>query len=206
MTSVFSKLIVKTSNKYGIRQEQLTKGVVGAVTALYLLKIGYPYIAAGAKSCFAQVKGSDKNVSSNNLNNNRTDDKKKSKNQSEKTKVSTLSDKNASTGKKAVGLDKIFFKQLLMLLKIMIPGWRTREAGLLTCATLALLARTFLSVYVATLEGQIVKRIVLRDINGFFQMMYRWVWIAFPATFVNSTIRYLEGQLALSFRYCFKIN
>lgn len=201
MTSVFSKLIVKTSNKYGIRQEQLTRGVVGAVTALYLLKIGYPYLAAGAKSCIAQVKGLEKNASSN-LNNNQTA-KKQSDDKSKKTKVSTAVNNKLAKTKKAVGLDKAFFKQLIMLLKIMIPGWRTREAGLLTCATFTLLARTFLSVYVATLEGQIVKRIVLRDIKGFFWMMARWLAIAFPATFVNSSIRYLEGQLALSFRYIF---
>lgn len=97
-------------------------------------------------------------------------------------------------------MDRNFIKQLIVLLKIMVPGWRTREAGLLTCATLTLLTRTFLSVYVATLEGQIVKRIVLRDVRGFLRMLARWFAIAFPATFVNSAIRYLEGRLALSFR------
>lgn len=200
MTSVFSKLIVKTSNKYGIRQEQLTRGVVGAVTALYLLKIGYPYLAAGAKSCIAQVKGVEKKAPDNNSHNNNQAECK-----TKKPKVSTVKKRHAKI-KEAVGLDKAFFKQLIMLLKIMIPGWRTREAGLLTCATFTLLARTFLSVYVATLEGQIVKRIVLKDVKGFFLMMARWLAIAFPATFVNSSIRYLEGQLALSFRYYFMCN
>lgn len=108
---------------------------------------------------------------------------------------------SSKTGKPSVGLDREFIKQLIELLKIMVPGWRTREAGLLTCATLTLLARTFLSIYVATLEGQIVKRIVLRDVRGFSLMLARWFAIAFPATFVNSAIRYVEGRLALSFRY-----
>ena len=103
-----------------------------------------------------------------------------------------------------MGLDREFIKQLIALLKIMVPGWQTREAGLLTCATLTLLARTFLSIYVATLEGQIVKRIVLRDVRGFSLMLARWFAIAFPATFVNSAIRYLEGRLALSFRYLYE--
>ncbi|XP_043485290.1 ATP-binding cassette sub-family D member [Leptopilina heterotoma] len=196
MSSVFSKLIDKTSTKCGIRQEYLTKGVVGTLTALYLLKIGYPYIAAGAKWSQAKVSGDNnkKQLTKNNEKENNDiqhirhchdiDNENKTKN-----------------GKKSiVGLDRVFFKQLIALLRIMIPGWRTREAGLLTCATLALLTRTFLSVYVATLEGQIVKRIVLKDVRGFFFMMARWFAIAFPATFINSAIRYLEGRLALSFR------
>ncbi|XP_011505198.1 PREDICTED: ATP-binding cassette sub-family D member 1 [Ceratosolen solmsi marchali] len=193
MTSVFSKLINKTSSKYGIRQEQLTRGVVGAVTVLYLIKVGYPYLAASAKICINQVKGCK------NANDNQNKEEAKQPVSQETTRNGTTS-KKKQLQKKAVGLDRAFLKQLLMLLKIMIPGWKTREAGLLTCATVTLLARTFLSVYVATLEGQIVKRIVLRDVSGFFWMMARWFAVAFPATFVNSAIRYLEGRLALSFR------
>lgn len=186
MSSVFSKLIDKTSSKCGIRQEYLTKGVVGTLTALYLLKVGYPYIAAGAKWSQAKVSG-DKKINE--------------KNERPIRRRHEVENDKIKDGKKpAVGLDRVFLKQLIALLRIMIPGWRTREAGLLTCATLALLTRTFLSVYVATLEGQIVKRIVLKDVRGFFFMMARWFAIAFPATFINSAIRYLEGRLALSFR------
>lgn len=187
MSSVFSKLIDKTSAKYNIRQETLTRGVVGTVTALYLLKIGYPYVAAGLAKYQEALKRNAKT----------SENSKRSK---DETVVVTANKCSSETGKPNVGLDREFLKQLMALLKIMVPGWRTREAGLLTCATLTLLARTFLSVYVATLEGQIVKRIVLRDVRGFFFMIARWFAIAFPATFVNSAIRYLEGRLALSFR------
>lgn len=181
---MFSKLIDKTSAKYGIRQELLTRGVVGAVTTLYLLKVGYPLVASG----LAQYQ-----------------QRRKQRSEPPKTKSRRKNDvangkAAGAAGKPSVGLDREFVKQLIALLKIMVPGWRTREAGLLTCATLTLLTRTFLSVYVATLEGQIVKRIVLRDLRGFFMMMARWFAIALPATFVNSAIRYLEGRLALSFR------
>lgn len=186
MSSVFSKLIDKTSTKYGIKQEHLTRGVVGAVTTLYLLKIGYPLVASSIKK-YQERKRKDNECAG---------------------KIPKRYKSNAinggtpvKAGKSSVGLDREFVKQLIALLKIMVPGWRTREAGLLTCATLTLLTRTFLSVYVATLEGQIVKRIVLRDVRGFFWMLARWFAIALPATFVNSAIRYLEGRLALSFRY-----
>ncbi|XP_050491700.1 ATP-binding cassette sub-family D member isoform X2 [Bombus huntii] len=187
MSSVFSKLIDKTSTKYGIRQEQLIRGIVGVATTLYFIKIGYPLVTFAIKQYqkgkkqtrnSVQVPSRDKN-DINNANNSKL---------------------NSKAGKANVGLDRKFIKQLIALLKIMVPGWKTREAGLLTCATLTLLARTFLSIYVATLEGQIVKRIVLRDVQGFSLMLARWFAIAFPATFVNSAIRYLEGRLALSFR------
>ncbi|XP_054009064.1 ATP-binding cassette sub-family D member 1 [Hylaeus anthracinus] len=183
MSSVFSKLIDKTSAKYGIRQELLTRGVIGTVTTLYLLKIGYPLVASGIARYQQKIR--EQNEGSSKV-------AKRSKND--------VNGKTVVKTGKTVGLDRNFVKQLIALLKIMIPGWRTREAGLLTCATLTLLTRTFLSVYVATLEGQIVKRIVLKDVRGFLKMMARWFAIAFPATFVNSAIRYLEGRLALSFR------
>ena len=87
-----------------------------------------------------------------------------------------------------------------MLLKIMIPSIWSVEAGLLSLHTLTLVVRTFLSIYVATLEGRMVKYIVRKDIKIFAMMMLRWFGVAIPATFINSLIRYLESQLALAFR------
>lgn len=188
MSSVFSKLIDKTSTKYGIRQEQLIRGIVGVATTLYFIKIGYPLVTSAIKQYQKGKKQTRNSVQVPSRDKNDINDANNSK-------------LNSKAGKANVGLDRKFIKQLIALLKIMVPGWKTREAGLLTCATLTLLARTFLSIYVATLEGQIVKRIVLRDVRGFSLMLARWFAIAFPATFVNSAIRYLEGRLALSFRY-----
>ncbi|XP_018406905.1 PREDICTED: ATP-binding cassette sub-family D member 1 [Cyphomyrmex costatus] len=189
MSSVFSKLIDGASARYGVRQETLTCSVAGAATALYLLKLTYPHVLTLLKQ--SAQKKSHSSHSKQNKNNailrDNTSDNSSAENGGGKQRLS-------------VGLDRDFFRQLMMLLKIMVPGWRTREMGLLTCATLTLLARTFLSVYVAELEGQIVKRIVLRDVRGFGLMLARWFAIALPATFVNSAIRYLEGRLALSFR------
>ncbi|XP_077277000.1 ATP binding cassette subfamily D [Temnothorax americanus] len=189
MSSVFSKLIDGASARYGVRQETLTCGVAGAATALYLLKLTYPHILTRLKQSNqkkSQQSHSKRNRSNAVLRNNSLDN----------------NSVGSGGGKQrlSVGLDRDFFRQLMMLLKIMVPGWRTREMGLLACATLMLLARTFLSVYVAELEGQIVKRIVLRDVGSFGLMLARWFAIALPATFVNSAIRYLEGRLALSFR------
>lgn len=198
MSSVFSKLIDGASARYGVRQETLTRGVAGTAAALYLLKFIYPHIRARFKRS-AREKSQSQDQRHAKCNENGT--------AVHRPRADSLPDHdptgsgNGGKERSSVGLDRNFLRQLIMLLRIMVPGWRSREMGLLACATLTLLTRTFLSVYVAELEGQIVKRIVLRDVRGFGLMLGRWFAIALPATFVNSAIRYLECRLALSFRY-----
>ncbi|KAJ8249733.1 hypothetical protein COCON_G00229490 [Conger conger] len=102
--------------------------------------------------------------------------------------------------KKSPGVNKEFFKQILGLLKILFPKLITKELGLLCLHSLALISRTFLTIYVAVLDGQIVKTIVEKEPRSFVMMLMKWLLIAIPATFVNSAIRYLECKLALALR------
>ncbi|XP_049881483.1 ATP-binding cassette sub-family D member [Pectinophora gossypiella] len=98
------------------------------------------------------------------------------------------------------GLNLEFVRQLVSLARIMVPGVRSHEVLLLSAHTLCLFTRTFLSIYVASLEGSIVKHIVQKDMRRFAALLMQWFGIAIPATFINSMIRYLEGRLALAFR------
>ncbi|XP_034090219.1 ATP-binding cassette sub-family D member 2-like [Gymnodraco acuticeps] len=112
-----------------------------------------------------------------------------------KKQICTAGQKNSSPGVNAE-----FFRQILELGKILFPKLVSKELVLLSLHSVALISRTFLSIYVATLDGKIVKTIVEKEPKSFIFQLMKWLLIAIPATFVNSVIRFLECKLALAFR------
>lgn len=64
-------------------------------------------------------------------------------------------DETQSVEEHVPGLNLEFLRQLISLAKIMVPGFRSHEVALLAAHTLCLFSRTFLSIYVASLEGSI---------------------------------------------------
>ncbi|KAI9874491.1 MAG: hypothetical protein M1830_009689, partial [Pleopsidium flavum] len=65
-----------------------------------------------------------------------------------------------ATSRKKVELNREFFKNLLRLLKIVIPGWRSEELRLLISHSVFLVVRTLISLYVAELDGRLVSSLV----------------------------------------------
>ena len=117
-------------------------------------------------------------------------------------------------------------QQLKFLLRIVLPSVTSHEAALLAIHTGFLFSRTFLSIYVAQLDGSMVKSLVDKNGKAFLWDLTRWLLVgrqfevfcfppsfhfnsffffpfhkkALPATFVNSMIKYFESKLALAFR------
>uniref|UniRef100_A0A0N4ZB85 ABC transporter domain-containing protein n=1 Tax=Parastrongyloides trichosuri TaxID=131310 RepID=A0A0N4ZB85_PARTI len=103
-------------------------------------------------------------------------------------------------GNKKNAFSLTFANQLKYLLKIMVPSFFSKQVGVIGIHSMILIIRTFLTIYVAALEGSMVKSIVQMNIYGFAVKLAKWLLVAIPATLVNSLIRYFESWLSLLFR------
>lgn len=90
--------------------------------------------------------------------------------------------------KKKVELNRDFFRSLLKLLRIVVPGWRSKETRLLISHSFFLVVRTLISLKVAAMDGAIVKALVKGNGKEFLMRIVWWMLIAVPATFTNSMV------------------
>ncbi|EFW99459.1 ABC fatty acid transporter [Grosmannia clavigera kw1407] len=97
-------------------------------------------------------------------------------------------------------LDRAFFHSLGRLLRIVVPGWRSKEARLLASHSAFLVARTLLSLQIAAMDGALVKSLVRGQGQQFLRRIAWWMVVAVPATFTNSMLAYHQAQLALRYR------
>lgn len=89
---------------------------------------------------------------------------------------------------KKVELNREFLKNLLRLLRIVIPGWKSKELRLLISHSVFLVLRTLLSLYVAELDGKLVGSLVRGKGRDFLLGLGWWMMVAVPATFTNSMV------------------
>lgn len=90
--------------------------------------------------------------------------------------------------RKRVELNSEFFRNLLRLLKIVIPGWKSKELRLVISHSFFLVIRTLMSLYVAELDGKLVSSLIRGKGKEFFQGIIWWMIVAVPATFTNSMV------------------
>lgn len=92
------------------------------------------------------------------------------------------------TTRKKVELNREFFKNLMRLLRIVIPGWKSKELRLLISHSVFLVLRTLISLYVAELDGRLVSSLVRGKGKDFLTGLVWWMMVAVPATFTNSMV------------------
>lgn len=114
-------------------------------------------------------------------------------------------------------MDAVFYQRLSRILRIVIPGIRSKEAMLLVMHSSLLIFRTAISLYVATLDGKyavaslplchvfnrilrIVASLVRAQPRQFMLNIMRWLFVAIPATWTNSWLSYIQNKLAIAYR------
>ena len=75
------------------------------------------------------------------------------------------------------GLNIAFLHQFLSLLSIMVPHWNSKESGLLLSQGGFLLLRTYLSLVVTRLDGEIVRDLVAGNGRSFLWGIVKWCGI-----------------------------
>lgn len=93
-----------------------------------------------------------------------------------------------------------FLNQMSVISRILIPSFFDKNAILLSSQIFFLIMRTWLSLFVARLDGQIVKDIIACRGRRFLLDLACWFLIAIPASYTNSAIKFLQRKLSLSFR------
>jgi len=98
------------------------------------------------------------------------------------------------------GLNIAFLHQFLSLMSIMVPRWRSKESGLLATHAVFLLARTYLSLVVARLDGEIVRDLVAGKGKAFLLGICKWLAIGSVSSYTNSMIKFLQSKISIAFR------
>jgi ATP-binding cassette subfamily D (ALD) long-chain fatty acid import protein len=98
------------------------------------------------------------------------------------------------------GLNLAFLHQFLSLMSIMLPRWSSKEAGLLASHAVFLILRTYLSLVVARLDGEIVRDLVAGHGRAFLWGIAKWCGLGGFASYTNAMIKYLDSKVSIAFR------
>ncbi|KAK1755105.1 ABC transporter transmembrane region 2-domain-containing protein [Echria macrotheca] len=115
-------------------------------------------------------------------------------------RVSGLGDGQVPSAQTKAGLNLAFLHQFLSLMSIMIPRWTSKEAGLLVSHGAFLMLRTYLSLVVARLDGEIVRDLVAGNGKQFLWGLVKWCGLGGFASYTNAMIKFLESKVSIAFR------
>ncbi|XP_052104399.1 ATP-binding cassette sub-family D member 3-like isoform X2 [Mytilus californianus] len=102
--------------------------------------------------------------------------------------------------KERAAVDLDFFKRLWSLLKILIPGWVTKEAFYMTLVAASLIARTYADVWMIQNGTSIESAIIGRDMSLFKVHLYKFIYAMPLISVVNNMLKYGLNELKLRFR------
>lgn len=109
------------------------------------------------------------------------------------------------SSKEKAGIDGSFLKRLIKILRIMVPGWWTKESGLLTLVAVMLVMRTHFDVWMIKNGTSIESSIIARDRNRFLKHLFKYIFMQPPIALTNQMLKYGLNSLKLHFRKRFTL-
>ena len=106
------------------------------------------------------------------------------------------------------GLNIAFIHQFLSLLSIMVPRWNSKESGLLFSQGLFLLLRTYLSLVVTRLDGEIVRDLVAGNGRSFLWGIVKWCGVGGMLQLDKKDVRMLidSSRICILHQCCYQIS
>ncbi|KAI8085114.1 ABC transporter transmembrane region 2-domain-containing protein [Halteromyces radiatus] len=99
------------------------------------------------------------------------------------------------------GTSSQFLDNMKQLLPICIPGFFSKESGLLVALTTIIIVRTSLDIWFSGFNGKVVKAIVSRNRKEFFtKIIFEFGLMMWPMSIVNNSLKLTISALSLSFR------
>ena len=87
-----------------------------------------------------------------------------------KTGTENLLDASKLKKKKSAGqVDKEFANRVIELIKKLVPSWKCRETGQVLVLACLLVVRTWMSIWLADVNGRVVKAIINKDLGMFIR-------------------------------------
>ncbi|XP_038048364.1 ATP-binding cassette sub-family D member 3-like isoform X2 [Patiria miniata] len=102
--------------------------------------------------------------------------------------------------KDRAAVDIVFFKRLVRVLKVLVPGWFSAEVGYLALVALALMARTYCDVWMIQNGTAIESSIIGRDINLFKKYLLNFLYAMPAISLINNLLKFGLNEVKLRFR------
>lgn len=102
--------------------------------------------------------------------------------------------------KERAAVDMVFFRQLIKILRILVPGWFTAEGWYVFLVAAALATRTYCDVWMIQNGTSIESAIIGRNLELFKKHLIKFVYAMPAISIVNNLLKYGMDELKLRFR------
>ena len=103
-------------------------------------------------------------------------------------------------------LDRLFLRRVWKILKIIIPGWWSKEVGCLLLVAVMLVMRTRFDVWMIDNGTAIESSIISRDRKRFLHHLFKFIYAQPAIALTNQLLKYGLNSLKLLFRKQFSMH